>query len=237
MTRYHFDVIIMRDGMWRKGEKGIDGTRGDIVRRYGRWLIWLLLAFLLAGCQSVDPVLKVALVGPFEGEHRAIGYDAIYSARLATRQINEAGGIGGYRIGLVALDDSGNEELARQTAVSLTIDPAVVAVVGHWRPDTTGAAASIYADAGLPLLRAGAPPFDPYPPAELPADFHAAYEAVTPFAETAGPYAAPAYDAFQVIWLALSRAAATNGTIERTAVAETLNGLTYNGLTGPITLP
>lgn len=207
------------------------------MRRYRQWLVWLLLSLLLTGCYSVDPVVKVALVGPFEGQHRAVGYDAIYSARLAVREINEAGGIGGYRIGLVALDDSGNEELARQTAVSLAIDPAVVAVVGHWRPQTTAAAAPVYAEAGLPLLRAGAPPFDPYPPAELPPDFHAAYQAVTPFSETAGPYAAPAYDAFQTLWLALAQAAATDDTIERTAVAEALTGLTTTGLSGPITLP
>ena len=81
------------------------------------WLFFSLLisAFsLLTGCQSVAPVAKVALVAPFEGAQRAVGYDVIYSARLAVREINEAGGIGGYRVSLVALDDGGDPELARQ---------------------------------------------------------------------------------------------------------------------------
>ncbi|MCP5097251.1 MAG: ABC transporter substrate-binding protein, partial [Chloroflexi bacterium] len=66
------------------------------------------LLFLLIGCASVAPVVKIGLVGPFEGQHRAVGYDVIYSARLAVREINAAGGIGGHRVALVALDDSGD---------------------------------------------------------------------------------------------------------------------------------
>ena len=42
---------------------------------------------------------------------------------------------------------------------SLVGDPGVVAVVGHYLPETTAAAAPIYAGGGLALLPAGAPPF------------------------------------------------------------------------------
>ena len=191
----------------------------------------LCLFIFLAGCQSVDPVVKVALVAQFEGQNRAIGYDVIYSARLAVREVNEAGGIGGYRVALMALDDGGSPELARQVAQSLVIDPAVVAVVGHWDEVTTDTAVPLYTAARLPLIPTGMPPFGEYDPALLPADFTAAYEAVTPFEETAGPYAAPAYDAFQLLWQALGLAA-NEGAIERTAVTAALDGLTYNGLTG-----
>ena len=85
-------------------------------------------------------MVKVGLVAPFEGRHRAIGYDALYSARLAVRELNAAGGIDGTRVALVALDDSGNPEFAAATADSLIVDPNVVAVVGHWLPETTAAA-------------------------------------------------------------------------------------------------
>jgi ABC-type branched-subunit amino acid transport system substrate-binding protein len=196
----------------------------------------LSIIILLTGCTSVDPVVKVALVGPFEGQQRAVGYDVIYSARLAVRQVNEAGGIGGYRVSLVALDDGGDPELARQVAESLVIDPAVVAVVGHWGEETTATAVPIYTAAGLPIIQTGAAPFDQYDPTLLPAEFTQAYEAVTPFEETAGPYAASAYDAFQLLWQALELAA-NEGKIERTAVAHALDNLTYKGLTGTVYSP
>lgn len=179
---------------------------------------------LLSACASVQPVVKIGLVAPFEGQYRGVGYDVIYSARLAVRQINEQGGIGGYRVALVALDDSGDPELAARTAESLVLDPAVVAVVGHWLTDTTAVATPIYANAGLAFIPAGQDPFGTADPATLPADFLAAYEAVTPFDETAGPFAGPAYDAFQLLWQALEKAK-ESGVIDRATVANALSGL------------
>ena len=197
----------------------------------------LSIIILLTGCASVAPVVKVALVGPFEGQERAVGYDVIYSARLAVRQVNEADGIGGYRVSLVALDDGGDPELARQVAESLVIDPAVVAVVGHWEEATTDTAVPIYTAANLPIIQTGTPPFGEYDPALLPADFIKAYEAVTPFEETAGPYAGSAYDAFQLLWLALDKAAQDNHELSRQSVAAALSGLQYQGLTGTVYQP
>ena len=197
----------------------------------------LFIILLLTGCQSVAPVVKIGLVGPFEGERRAIGYDVIYSARLAVREINAAGGIGGYRVALVALDDSGDPDLARDVAESLALDPAVVAVIGHWDAETTAVTAPIYAAAHLPFIPAGKPPIGQYDPALLPAEFTQAYEAVTPFDETAGPYAATTYDAFQLLWLAFDKAAQDNNKISRQSVAAALFGLQYKGLTGTIYQP
>ena len=121
----------------------------------------LLITLFLTSCASVQPVVKIGLVAPFEGAQRELGYDAIYAARLAVREINAAGGIGGYRVALVALDDGGDVQLAEETAASLTIDPGVMAVVGHGLAETTAVAQPTYADANLPLLPLGTPPFSP----------------------------------------------------------------------------
>ena len=196
-----------------------------------------ILPLLLIACASVKPVVKIGLVAPFEGRDRAIGYDAVYVARLAVRQANSAGGIGGHRVALVALDDRGDPELAAQTAASLAVDSDVVAVVGHYRPETTAAATEVYANAGLPLLSAGAPPFTAGDPAALPPAFVTAYEGVTPFDETPGPYAGPTYDAFALLWLALAQAEETGGGITRATVQEALRGLEYEGLTGTVFQP
>jgi ABC-type branched-subunit amino acid transport system substrate-binding protein len=189
---------------------------------------------LLGGCNSVAPVVKIGLVGPFEGAQREIGYDVIYSARLAVRQINTTGGINGYRVALVALDDGGDVELARETAESLTLDPNVVAVVGHWLPETTAVATPIYAAAGIPFLPMATAPFTTTNSANLPADFRAAYEAVTPFDETAGEYAGSAYDAFQLLWLAMGE---VDGRITRESVADALPSLEHEGMTGVVYQP
>ncbi|MGC9469739.1 MAG: ABC transporter substrate-binding protein [Anaerolineae bacterium] len=111
----------------------------------------------IAGCHpyAVPRVVKIGLVAPFEGHDRYIGYDAVYAARLAIREINTAGGLDGWRFELVAYDDRGDVELAQSVARNLAIDPDVVLVIGHYRPDTTAVAAPIYAEAGLPLIAIG----------------------------------------------------------------------------------
>jgi len=206
--------------MWR-------AAANYMKRRKRRILLVLIMlaALLVSACRSVAPVVKVGLVAPFEGRHRDIGYDVLYSARLAVRQLNAAGGIDGTRVALVALDDSGNPEFAAATADSLIIDPNVVAVVGNWLPETTAVARQHYAENGLAFLAGGDDPFIPADPAQLPAEFVAAYTAVTPFDELPGPYAAPAYDAYQSLWDLLAQVQERHGAITRATVNQTLGEL------------
>lgn len=197
----------------------------------------LLAILLVTGCSSVDPVVKVGLVAPFEGRDRAIGYDAIYSARLAVRQINEAGGVAGHRVALVALDDRGDPELAKQAAASLAVDPGVVVVLGHFLPEITTIAAPVYEQHQLALLPMGETPFAPVSPDSLPPEFLGAYETITPFDEIAGPFAGPTFDAMGLVRLALAEAEESTGGISRASVQEALDGLKYQGLTGEVYLP
>jgi ABC-type branched-subunit amino acid transport system substrate-binding protein len=178
----------------------------------------LCLVLLSSACGRVDPVAKVALVAPFEGEHRQVGYDVLYSARLAVREINEAGGIGGTRVALVALDDGGSPETAAAAAESLIVDPAVVAVVGHWLGETTAAAAPLYADNGLAFIAGGEAPFQASEPESLPQSFIDSYAAVTPFDEMPGPFAGPAYQAYESLWRLMAGAQDAYGEITRESV-------------------
>lgn len=199
------------------------------------WLFWLLIFGV--GCQNTPPVLKIGLVAPFEGQYRAIGYDVIYSARLAVREINRANGIGGYRVALVAVDDGGTPELAAQAAASLALDPQVVVVVGHWLTSTTTLAEEIYAEVGLPLVRMGEFPLGLFLPARLPASFRANYEKVTPFDEQAGEYAGTTYDALQLIFGAMAESAGTHQTINRATLSQLLPQMQREGLTGTVFVP
>lgn len=96
--------------------------------------------------------MKIGLVAPFEGRYRYVGYDVFYAVRLALHEANEAGGTGGYYVELVAYDDGADVVMAVEQARKLAADPEVVAAIGHFREETTGAASSAYAEAGIPLV-------------------------------------------------------------------------------------
>lgn len=131
-----------------------------------RLAVCALVTLALAGCGVTRPVVKIGVVAPFEGRYRAVGYDVIYAVRLAVRERNVAGGINGYAVEVVSLDDGGDTAAATEQARKLALDPAVVAVIGHWRDDTTLAGAPVYVGAGLPLVApgVGAPGLSSYSP-------------------------------------------------------------------------
>lgn len=201
----------------------------------GVLLFWTAVAS--TACASVAPVVKIGLVAPFEGAQRAIGYDVIFSARMAVQEINAAGGINGIRVALVALDDRGNAKLASDAAAALVIDPGVVAVVGHWQPETTTIAAAHYAAAGMPFLSMADTAITQFPPTELPLEFQDRYIAIAPFNESPGSYAGPAYDAFQMLWEAFRLAEQNTGRISREDITASWYGLEYQGLTGAFARP
>lgn len=132
----------------------VEGAR--TVRRLKTGFL-LLLVLGAAACwpRPVPEVLKIGLSAPFEGRYRAIGYDTIYAARLAVREINERGALPGHRLALVAYDDRADVAMARSNAEALVTDPAVVAVIGHYRSRTTEAAAPVYREGGVPMVAVG----------------------------------------------------------------------------------
>jgi substrate-binding family protein len=96
--------------------------------------IALILLILLSGCtvvKSQTPV-KVALLAPFEGRYREVGYNALYAARLAAQDANNAG------IELLPIDDGGSAESAADRARALASDPQVKAalVLGYAATDS-----------------------------------------------------------------------------------------------------
>ncbi len=124
-----------------------------ITFHVSRFTLLILCVLLLTSCLPPLPrTVKIGLVAPFEGRYRYVGYDAIYAARLAVREINAAGGAGGRLLELVAYDDRGAPELAQTVARNLVVDPDVIAVIGHFRQASTEAAVPVYAEAGLPLV-------------------------------------------------------------------------------------
>ena len=213
-----------------------------------------LAAFSLSACAaSTQPVVKIGFVAPFEGRYRTIGYEAIYAARLAIREINTQGGIHGWRVELVAVDDGGEADKALMAARQLALDPQVAAVVGHYRPDSTAAALPVYCAAGLPViaiestsractdtLNIGSAPRERWgeegtlfvsnvpDPNGLPSteDFVARYNAIPIDGTRAGPIALQTYDVFLLLFEAFARAQK----IDRGEVQAALRQIDFAGL-------
>ncbi len=121
----------------------------------------VVVVLLLAGCSfgSVPRTVKIGLSAPFEGLYRDLGYEALYAVRLAVRERNESGGVGGsYRVELVALNDLNEVKEATGQAAEMAADPGVLAVIGGWSPQTARGVAPEYSRLGLAFL---APPADP----------------------------------------------------------------------------
>ena len=181
--------------------------------------------------------MKIGLVAPFEGRNREVGYDVIYSARLAIRQANQMRDPGDVRLALVAVDDFGDPFMARQSAAAMAIDPGIVAVIGHWLPETTAAAQPLYEANALPFISAGDDPFGVTDPTRLDEQFRRDYAEVTPFDEVAGPYAGAAYDSTQLIIAALSAIEEEGQEINRVSVGQALEDMSYVGVTGTVRKP
>lgn len=106
-----------------------------------RWLVGLLLgAVALGGCfGSTRPVVKIGLIAPFEELYRDDGYEALNAVRLAVNQRNEAGGVAGRHVALVALNDNGRPDEAQRQAANMAVDGDVLGVIG---PVKAGSAAA-----------------------------------------------------------------------------------------------
>jgi branched-chain amino acid transport system substrate-binding protein len=109
--------------------------------------------------------LKVGLVAPFEGLDRPLGYEALAGVKLALAERNAAGGVSGYMVELVALNDFDEPDEARQQARELAADPAVVGVVTGWTGEIARAALPVYRQTGLPVAVAWSVPPDLADPA------------------------------------------------------------------------
>jgi ABC-type branched-subunit amino acid transport system substrate-binding protein len=119
-------------------------------------MLWGLgLCLLLSACalpQSTKPVIKIGLVAPFEGRYRSLGYEVLYAVKWAVRQRNQAGGVAGYMVELVALDDGDDPATSAFQAYEFDVDADVMGVVGPFSEATISAAAPIYGQLGLAMV-------------------------------------------------------------------------------------
>lgn len=122
-----------------------------------RRLIGLSAAALsLAGCRVLDSplngVFKIGLVAPFSGRDYTVGYNILFGVKLALKDYNDRGGTNGWRVEMIAQDDSNDEKSGLVQARKFALDEDVLCVIGHPSSASALAAAPVYQQANLPLL-------------------------------------------------------------------------------------
>src|SRR4051794_35174325 len=99
----------------------------QIARKTGFVGAWramplLIFALFLSACGVMHtPITRIALLAPFEGRYREIGYNALYAARLALADAADP------QIELLPIDAGGDQAAERARALSL--DPQVKTVI------------------------------------------------------------------------------------------------------------
>ncbi len=104
---------------------------------------------MIAGCaasRTAVPV-KIALLAPFEGRYREVGYEMLYAARLALAESNTS------QIELLPIDDGGNLSNARNHAAALALNMDVQVVIAAGFTATHPDVLSAFGD--VPVIIAG----------------------------------------------------------------------------------
>ncbi|MCY4072507.1 MAG: hypothetical protein OXG60_14535 [Chloroflexi bacterium] len=103
----------------------VEGERPRLGSSAMRLAAWIVLTVQLAACGLLQPmeIRKIALLAPFEGQYRELGYNALYALRLA---MSEAGL---DNVQLLPVDDGGDVNSASRRMRALNLDSAVDAII------------------------------------------------------------------------------------------------------------
>lgn len=128
-------------------------------RAFSRIAIALALSAVLFSASCFQPKpnkgdLIVYVAAPLSGWQADGGQTVVGGARLAAEQINRRGGLLGYRIEIVPVDDEADSdvaaEVANQIAEAVRSGKRVLGVIGHYNSGQSSAALEIYKD--LPII-------------------------------------------------------------------------------------
>lgn len=122
-----------------------------------KWLILMLsLALALAGCNGAAPKgeITVYVAAPLSGFQANGGQTVLGGARLAAAKLNQEGGLLGYEVKIVGMDDQSDSDVAVAVADEIRAAVArgdrVLGVIGHYNSGQTLAAMETYKD--LPII-------------------------------------------------------------------------------------
>jgi len=120
-------------------------------------MLILVLVIVLSACASGAPTkgeVTVFVAGPLSGFQANTGQTRPGGGRLMAEQLARSGGLLGYKVKVVALDDEADSDVAVSVAeeikAALDRGDKVLGVIGHPNSGQTAAAMAIYKD--LPII-------------------------------------------------------------------------------------
>ncbi len=123
------------------------------MKRYAISILVLSLVLVLTACTSGAPTkgeVIVYVAGPLSGFQANTGQTVAGGVRLMAEQLNRAGGLLGYKVRVIALDDEADSDVAVSVAEQIkeAVDRGdkVIGVIGHPNSGQTAAAMDIYKD-------------------------------------------------------------------------------------------
>ena len=113
-----------------------------------------VLAALMAtaGLAWSEDTIKIGVSGPFTGGSSSMGVSMRDGVRLATKEINKAGGVLGKKIELIERDDEAKNERGVQIAQELINIEHVVADLGFINTGVAQTAQRFYQEAKIPVF-------------------------------------------------------------------------------------
>lgn len=121
-------------------------------------LVMVVISLLVSACGgSSEPTkgdLTVYVGAPLSGFQANGGQTVLGGVRLAAEEFNRSGGLLGYKVVIVPLDDESDSDvavtLAQQVKADIDAGKRVLGVIGHYNSGQTIAAMDIYKD--LPIV-------------------------------------------------------------------------------------
>ena len=110
----------------------------------------LALGIFATASYAADPI-KIGVDGPFTGGSSSMGVSMRDGVRLATAEINKAGGVLGRQLVLVERDDEAKNERGVQIAQELIDKEKVVAAVGYINTGVALASQRFFEEAKIPV--------------------------------------------------------------------------------------
>jgi branched-chain amino acid transport system substrate-binding protein len=134
------------------------GELGCACARRGIILVVVCCLLALAACTAPRPKgdVIVYVAAPLSGWQADGGQTVVGGARLMAERLNAAGGLLGYAVKVVAIDDEADSDVAVQVAEEIRASTQegqrVIGIVGHYNSGQSLAAMEVYKDLGLVVV-------------------------------------------------------------------------------------